>query len=237
MDDVRVWLGSVSVHNDRLDLSIELEEEIKCSIASNRCDSFTYILQGWFTNPGSQVMLDYSTGAGAIIWLPQCQWVNHEMSVPVPVKSSWQIWVKSMGAKPQFKSHDSPFPLQILLLEETSCLSSVYHAIMMHTAHKNTLQHRLALQLISTTAYVWLCHHHDLRSYWLLHNCSYAYRHSWIAVSYGMVWYALKVSFFFQISSQQYISYCMTCVQIMYHLKEMYIFHRCLLFIWCSCTV
>ena len=154
MDDVRVWLGCVSVHNDRLDLSIELEVEIKCSIASNRCDSFTYILQGWFTVPGSQVMWDYRTGAGAIILLPQCQWVNHEMSVPVPVKSSWQIWVKSMGAKPQFKSHDSPFPLQILLLEETSCLSSVYHAIMMHTAHKNTLQHRLALELISTTAYV-----------------------------------------------------------------------------------
>ena len=112
MDDVRVWLGCVSVHNDRLDLSIELEEEIKCSIASNRCDSFTYILQGWFSVPGSQVMWDYRTGAGAIIWLPQCQWVNHEMSVPVPVKSSWQIWVKSMGAKPQLKSHDSPFPLQ-----------------------------------------------------------------------------------------------------------------------------
>ena len=67
-----VWVV-YPVHNDRLDLPIELEEHFIFSIASDQCDPFTYILQGWFTVHKSQVMCDYLTGTGAIIWLPQCQ--------------------------------------------------------------------------------------------------------------------------------------------------------------------
>ena len=45
-------------------LQIWLSSEIGGSLDS--CDLFTHIVQG------------YSTGTGAILWLPQCQWSNLE---------------------------------------------------------------------------------------------------------------------------------------------------------------